>query len=96
MIRRTPEPGVTVHRGRLVVAQGCLLFGAGCAIAATAAGLPVLQLLPGGVPSGPMGEPLTAQTGWALLGVGMLIVGNALVAGEFRRIDWVWPTEELR
>jgi hypothetical protein len=96
MSRTAPEPDATVRLGRLAIARLSLLLGAVSGVMATLAGMPVLQLLPGGVPSEPMGEPLTAQTGWALLGVGMLITGNTLVAGEFRRIDWTWPAEELR
>lgn len=98
-IRHTvPEPHATVRRGRLAAAGVCLLCGVVCAAATTTAGLPFLQLLPGGTPptAAVLDRHLTAQVGWALLGVGVLILGNALIAGEFRRIDWVWPAEELR
>lgn len=89
-----PEPRATVRRGRLAIARLCLLLGAVCGIAATVAGLPVVQLLPGG----PAAQPelhLTAQAVWALLSIALLIAGNALVAGEFNRIDWEWQLEDL-
>jgi hypothetical protein len=91
--QRTPEPRTTVRRGHLAAARLCLLLGAVCAIAATAVGLPVL-LLPGGTP-GPVELHLTAQAVWGLLGIGLLIAGNALIAGEFNRIDWEWQLEDL-
>lgn len=89
-----PEPRATVRRGRLAIARLCLLLGAVCGIAATVAGLPVVQLLPGG----PAAQPelhLTAQAVWALLSITLLIAGNTLVAGEFNRIDWEWQLEDL-
>lgn len=95
MIRRKgPEPRATVRRGHLAIARLCLLLGAGCAVMATVVGLPVVQLLPGGV-TGPVELHLTAQAVWALLGVGLLIAGNVIVAGEFNRIDWEWQLEDL-
>lgn len=89
-----PEPRATVRRGRLAIARLCLLLGAICAIAATVVGLPVVQLLPGGT-TGPVELHLTAQAVWALLGIGLLIAGNVIVAGEFNRIDWEWQLEDL-
>lgn len=89
-----PEPRATVRRGRLAIARMCLLLGALCGVIATAVGLPVVQLLPGGV-TGPVELHLTAQAVWALVGVGLLIAGNVIVAGEFNRIDWEWQLEDL-
>lgn len=89
-----PEPRATVRRGRFAIARMCLLLGALCGVIATAVGLPVVQLLPGGV-TGPVELHLTAQAVWALVGVGLLIAGNVIVAGEFNRIDWEWQLEDL-
>lgn len=94
----SPDPQTSVRRGRLAAAAACLVLGVVCAFTTTAAGLPILQLLPGGTPPTTLvlERHLTAQTAWATLGVGLLVVGNLIVAGEFRRIDWMWPAEELR
>lgn len=83
-----------MRRGRLTAARICLLLGAACGVAATVVGLPMVQLLPGGVTE-PVELHLTAQVAWALLGVGLLIAGNVIVAGEFYRIDWEWQLEDL-
>jgi hypothetical protein len=91
---QVPEPRATVRPGRIAIARLCLLLGALCGVVATAVGLPVVQLLPGGV-TGPVELHLTAQAVWALLGIGLLIVGNVIVAGEFNRIDWEWQLEDL-
>lgn len=89
-----PEPRATVRRSRLAIARLCLLLGAVCGIAATAVGLPVVQLLPGST-TVPVELHLTAQAVWTLLGIALLIAGNALVAAEFNRIDWEWHLEDL-